>query len=286
MTGRPRSLAERFLAWLGARLAGAIQLEDVLLFLWFALGEPLFERLLGGLLPEDLAAAIERGGQPVLGLALLVAGGCAVVCLATRDVAEETVIGDIGEPEGPEEADVREVWERPEDSDAPAGRHWLTPSTYARLPMLVVLAMLADRGFEQFGSEAGGRLFPWIVVFVGATLLVQPWLPVLPYLVRRLLMAPTVVLGALLFTDTMESLFGGASLAPLAQGGSAHDVAAAQFGATIVVVTSLLYYVLFVFAPRQVAGGGSWWFWLLRYALFLSALLGSLIWGLPGPSGP
>ncbi len=283
MTTRPRPLAERFLDWLGGRLAGAIQVEDVLLFLWFALGEPFLERFLGGLLPEDLAAAIERGGQPVLGFALLAAGGCAAVCLATRDVGEETVLG---QTDASEESDEPETWERPEVSDEPAGRHWLTPSTYARLPMLVVLAMLADRGFGQFGSDAGDRLFPWIVVFVGATLLVQPWLPVLPYLVRRLLMAPTVVLGALLFSDLMESLFGGASLAPLASGGSAHDVAAAQFGATIVVVTSLLYFVLFVFAPRQVAGGGSWWFWLLRYALFLSALLGSLIWGLPGPSGP
>ncbi len=286
MTGRRRPLAERFLEWLWGRLAGAIQIEDVLLFVWFALGEPFLERFLGGLLPEDLAAAIERGGQPALGLALLVAGGCAVVCLATRDVAEETVLVVTGEADESEESGEPGEWERPEASDESAGRHWLTPSTYARLPMLVVLAMLADRGFEQFGSEAGDRLFPWIVVFVGATLLVQPWLPVLPYLLRRLLMAPTVALGALLFSDTMDSHFGGASLAPLAQGGSAHDVAAAQFGATIVVVTSLLYFVLFVFAPRQVAGGGSWWFWLLRYALFLSALLGSLIWGLPGPSGP
>jgi hypothetical protein len=154
--------------------------------------------------------------------------------------------------------------------------------------MLVVLALVVDAGFSQLGSGSGERLFPWIVGFVGGTLLIQPWLPVVAYPIRRLLMLPVVAVGAVMFPATMEDLFGGASLAALVQGGETLEVAAARFGAVIVVAASLVYYVLFVFAPRQVAAGrGSWFYWLARYLLFLTALLSSLLWGrtLPGGAG-
>ncbi len=235
------------------RWTAAFQLEDLLLFVWFALGEPALERLLRAFLPADLPAALASQARPQFGIGLLASAAAAVVCLATRDASERQMVGRPG---------------------------WLTPNTYARLPMLVVLALLAEHGFEQLGSGAGERLFPWIVAFVGATLLLQPWLPAAPYPLRRLLMLPTIAVGALMFGGTMESLFSGGDLSGLLEGADAAARATARFGLLIVTIGSLVYYVLFVFAPRQVAAaGGSWIVWLARYLLFLSALAGGMIWG-------
>ncbi len=237
-----------------------LQIEDVALFVWFALGEPLVERALRRVLPADLPAALEAGGSPLLGLTLLAAAAAAAVCLATRDPSQTSWVGEEG---------------------------WMTPANYARLPMLVVLAMLVEEGFEQLGSDAGERLFAWVVVFVGGTLLLQPWLPAAPYLLRRVLMLPAVAVGAVTFSGFIESAFGGLDLSILARGGPQTELAGAQFGTVIVVLGSLLYYVLYVFAPRQVASpSGSWLGWLGRYLFFLAAFLTSLIWGTPGPAMP
>lgn len=220
-------------------LQRSIQFEDLVLLVWLALLEPRAERWLADATGGGNVMRLP-GEIPWVGVLLLAAVGCALIAVVTRSPDE-----------------------------APATLDAMSPSLYARFPLMAALGIVSLEATQQLGWQGDDYLFMVIAAATIGSGLLYRRLPGMRRLYRRLLMTPIVLLGTSTFAAMAQMMLG--------------DMNADQFIASLRAPESLLIlllmglvvqYLMFVFAPREVAdGGGSFWQWGLRFVLYLVGLL-------------
>ena len=229
-----------------SRLWHSLRVEDALLFGWLVLLQP----LLAGLGSGDRFADLSPEDDPLVGLVYLVAAAGAVVALATRSPGESAF-----------------------DFES-----FDTPRSYAMMPFMAALALIASIGAENTGiASAEAAFLPVAAVTVVAHVFYNR-LPTLAPNKRRVLMAPCVLVGAGIFNGTMADVLDSVDVGDLfsAVGG---DVQALVGVFALLVLFSLPFYMMFVFAPRQVTESeGTWPAWAARYGLFLVGAIAGVGW--------
>jgi hypothetical protein len=229
-----------------ARFWHSLRIEDALLFAWLVLVQPLISGLgsgdpFGDLSPED---------EPLIGLVYLVAAAGAVVALATRSAGESAFDFQSFE----------------------------SPRSYAMMPFMAALALIASIGAENTGIASAEAAFLPVVAVTVVSFLFYNKLPTLASNTRRVLMAPCVLVCAGIFNGTMADVLDSVDVGDLfrAAGGDIQ----ALFGVfALLVLFSLPFYLMFVFAPRQITESeGAWPAWAARYGLFLVGAIAGVGW--------
>lgn len=220
-------------------LQRSFQFEDVVLLIWLAIVEPLLELWLLGITGGGDVMRLQ-GQSAWVGVVLLAAVGCALIAVVTRSPDE-----------------------------APASLDAMSPSLYARFPLMAALGIVSLEAVEQFGRSSSDALFLVIVVITMGSAALYRRLPTIRRIYRRLLMTPIVLLGTSTFTALAQTILGNMNveqfIAELRLPGSL---------LILLLMALLVQYLMFVFAPRQVAdGGGSVWQWSLRFVLFVFGVL-------------
>jgi len=222
-------------AALGGLSGGALRVEDVLLLGWLLVGAPI-GRLIGGLATGDGPSGLIWVGSVVL----------AVVVVATRSPGDPAISFDGAS----------------------------SPRSYAPLPFLLSLSIVADQGMERLGLESD-----WVIgvafLVTMASYVLAPHLPSLPRAIRRLMIVPFLLIAGTVFGGLVSDLSGLFDYRPLL--GDPTTTPSAFLGLLgLDVLFSGFFYLAFVFAPRMVAEAeGSWRAWLVRYAAFLAATIAS-----------
>jgi len=222
-----------------------IQLEDVALGLLLVLSPLLGEGSgLGFGSPRDET-------DPLLGLFALIAAVGAIVALATRVPGESRIV------EG-------------------HGRAWIIG------PFIGAIGLTAGNALELLGLEGGDVVTgPAMIVGVGSFVFASR-LPVVERPVRRLLVAPFVLLSGAVFQGLVSEFTGSVSghvdLPALLRDPSALTIVATVGG--IILAVSWIFYAMLVFAPRELADpGASTPTWVTRYLVFLATLVVALVAG-------
>lgn len=142
-------------------------------------------------------------------------------------------------------------------------------------PFIGAVGFVGGDSLDRMGLPGGDVLIGVAFVAVFLSLLLTNRLPVVSRVLRRLLMAPFVLLSAAFFADLASSVargFGGA------------DTVAAVLGlnnllliAEILVILALAavpFYLALIFVPRELADpGGSGRSWVIRFAVFYVSLV-------------
>lgn len=228
---------------LGGLGGGLFRLEDAALVGWLVLGVPL-ERFLAG--PN---AGDPLGTEPdaLSGLLWLAATILAIAVVATRSPGDP-VIGF-------------------EDMS--------TPRSYAPLPFLLSLSIVAHTALTRLGVE-GEALTGIIFIVTMVSYVAYAHLPNLPRAVRRLMILPFIFIAATVFggmVGDMADLFDFRGLLndPTASASTFLGLLGLE------VLFSGFFYLAFILAPRMVAEAeGTWRAWLLRYLVFLIATIVSV----------
>jgi len=222
-----------------------IQLEDVALGLLLVLSPLLGEG-------SGLGFGSSRGEpDPLLGLFALIAAVGAIVALATRVPGESRIVeGD--------------------------GRSWIIG------PFIGAIGLTAGNALELLGLEGGDVVTgPAMIVGVGSFVFASR-LPVVERPVRRLLVAPFVLLSGAVFQGLVGEFTGSVS-GHMDLGALLADPNALTIVATvgaIILAVSWIFYSMLVFAPRELADpGASTRTWVTRYLVFLASLVVSLVAG-------
>jgi hypothetical protein len=230
------------------RRGAPLQVEDFALFTLIGLVEPALTRRLEGALGGAQWTEIEPGaaGAHLSALFMLGAAFAAAVCIVTRVR---------GEP-------ARE-----------AAELFGTLEGYARFPLMVLVAVLLDQGLEGLGVRSGEGLFFGVVLALSAPLAFYSRLPELAVPLRRLLMLPTLLVGAAMFSGFAGDFLGDGSLLRALPARDDPVFGFAVFMLSLILFATAAFYFLLVVAPRKVAGaaGGVVW-WALRFLFFLGAL--------------
>jgi hypothetical protein len=226
----------------------AIQFEDLFLFFWLAVIQPAlaigFGKALGDLQPWDM------GSQPnlLLGLIFGLASLGAIGVLVTRSPGET-------------------------DPDRSGG-----VTSFAHLPMIVSLGLFSLFAFDSLGVQNWQVLPCSLFAFFIAVGMLWSRLPVVPYIVRRVMITPMVILGVWMFTGVSDAVFRGVNLQLLLNPpdipgvGDARGAVMNYLGLTTLFV--LVYYLAFILSPRAIAGGGtSWRGWVIRFGIYLLGVL-------------
>jgi hypothetical protein len=229
-----------------SRLWHSLRVEDALLFGWLVLLQP----LLAGLGSGDRFADLSPEDDPLVGLVYLVAAAGAVVALATRSPGESAF-----------------------DFES-----FDTPRSYAMMPFMAALALIASIGAENTGiASAEAAFLPVAAVTVVAHVFYNR-LPTLAPNKRRALMAPCVLVGAGIFNGTMADVLDSVDVGDLFQAAGG-DIQALFGVLALLVLFSLPFYMMFVFAPRQITESeGTWPAWAARYGLFLVGAIAGVGW--------
>ncbi len=227
-------------AALGGLGGGVLRLEDAALVGWLVLGIPV-ERFLAG--PN---AGDPLGSEPDMlsGLLWLAATVLAIAVVATRSPGDP-VIGF-------------------EDVS--------TPRSYAPLPFLLSLSIVAHTALTRLGFE-GEALTGIIFIVTMVSYVAYAHLPNLPRAVRRLMILPFILVAASVFggmVSDMADLFDFRGLI-----GDPTAGPQAYLGLLgLQVLFSGFFYLAFILAPRMVAEAeGTWRAWFVRYAVFLVATI-------------
>ena len=212
-----------------------VQFEDLLLMLWFMVVEP---RLESGVSVDMLARR-----APELGLFYLVSVALALGGYFCRPWTPGAGLGGTTFVQG-----------------------------YARVVVLGPMIAITALGLDLVGAdlaETGLILCP--ALGLGVLFAVRERLPVLHWFVRRLSMLPLMIIGSHWFTRMAEDLQGG--LAPGELVDLLQDPSLRLFG-VLILFGLIVEYLGFVYAPRASAdAGGTWWQWLIRFSLFVGAVL-------------
>jgi len=224
-----------------------LQAEDLALFVLLALVEPLLDGWLGGALGFGAGAEAAGPAGPLRAVLLLAAAGGAVACLLTRPQGEA--------PKQPGElVGGLEGW--------------------ARFPLMVLLALVVEAALGEIGVGFGEGCFFGVVILLSVPLAFYPRLPELAVPLRRLLMAPVILLGAGAFEAFATDFLGGGELFTALPARDDPIFGYAVFVLALLTAGTAAFYMLLVVAPRVVAGGsGSALWWALRFALFLAGLV-------------
>jgi hypothetical protein len=239
------------------QLPTALDFEDILLFAWLAVVEPILSlilgRLLGGIEPWEIGSNL----NPWLGTLFLFAALGGILVLVTRAPGQQD----------------------PEKGGAGA-------SGYARLPLLVTLGYM----FIYATSAWGVFDAPWVMSIpclltglIAATAMLFDRLPVLDVPYRRILVAPLILVGSWNFSALVHTFYGNTDWRTflITQGPeilkNPNGLVAFTFG--LLVAALGFFYLVFIFAPRQIAyPGGSARDWLVRFVIFCAALGLNLGW--------
>ncbi len=260
-----------------ARLRGLLRGEDALLVAWSLLGLPLVLVLVGG------AAGNPGGGTlgvdaPLRGLVYVVGAASALAALATRTAMPAAVQPPPG----------AFVAVRPAATRSPAEPSIIAGHTGILGPLFGGILFLSARGLENLGFADAP--FPFIILGVGAALVLQASnrAPVVPASLRRLLVAPFVLAGTLLFNEVIGG-FGigpglvGAVLAstpsatPFGPAGDTGSYLLFVFG--IVTAGAAIFYTMLVAAPRiMVEREGNILAWAVRFAAWFAGTLAGMGW--------
>jgi hypothetical protein len=189
--------------------------------------------------------------DPLLGSFALVAAIGAIVALATRVPGESRIL----------------------DAD---GRAWIIG------PLVGAIGLTAGSALELLGIDGGDIVTgPAMIVAVGSFVFASR-LPVVQRPIRRLLVAPFVLLSGAVFqglvTDFTGSVTGFVDLPALLA-----DSNVISLMATVVVIilaVSWIFYSMLIFAPRELADPGApTRDWAARYLVFLVSLVLALLLG-------
>lgn len=222
---------------------GRVQLEDIALAVLVLLG-PLVGNGSGFSL-----SSLRGETNPILGFFALLAAVGAIVALATRVPGESRVL-DSG------------------------GRAWIIG------PFIGAIGLTAGGALELLGLEGGDIVTgPAVIVAVGSYVFASR-LPVVQRPVRRLLVAPFVLLSGAVFqglvAEFTDSVSGFVDLPALLADPQAIAIVATV--AAIILAVSWIFYSMLVFAPRELADpGASTRAWVTRYLVFLASLSIALI---------
>lgn len=252
---RPASVPERLVSTLDGALGplgdGLLRLEDGLLVAWLVVGLPLVraagDALSGTPGGGNAGDPLGKAHDPLSGLLGLVAVVLAVAVVATRS-PDDPAIGFEG---------------------------MATPRSYAPLPFLLSLSIVADTALGRLGLDSDAVIGPIFIITLACYVL-YPHLPNLPRAVRRLMMVPFILIAGSVFGGMVSDLAGLFDYRALLGDPAATPAAFAEL-LGLQVLFSGFYYLAFVFAPRMVAEAeGSWKAWFVRYALFLGATIVSV----------
>lgn len=231
----------------GLRSAFAqIQLEDLALALLLLLGP-----LLGGAGGGLSLGSLRGEPDPLLGIFALVAALGAIVALATRVPGESRLV----------------------DTE---GRAWFIG------PFVGAIGFTAGNALELLGLEGGDIVTgPAMIVAVGSFVFASR-LPVVERPVRRLLVAPFLLLSGAVFQGLVAEFTGSTAgfvdLTALLAGPDAIPLLATI--AVIVLAVSWIFYAMLIFAPRELADPGApTRSWVLRYLIFVGSLVAALLLG-------
>jgi len=229
-----------------------IQLEDVALALLLLVGPLLSGRGSAGADPTGLGIGfLSRETDPLLGIFALVAAIGAIAALATRVPGESRVVDE-------------------------GGRAWIIG------PLVGAIGLTTGNALELIGLE-GGDIFtgPAMVVAV-LSFVFASRLPVVQRPVRRLLVAPFLLLSGAVFqglvAEFTSSFDGSVDLPALLAEANAIPLIATV--AAIVLAVSWIFYAMLIFAPRELADPGApTRSWTVRYLVFLVSLVVALLLG-------
>jgi len=227
----------------------AIQAEDLLLFLWLAVIQPLLATWFGNVLGDIQPWEIGSHPNLPLGFIFLLASLGAIAVLVTRAPGESGPINRGG-----------------------------SVISFAHLPMILSLGLFLLYAFDSLGIKNWEPLPCGLFAFFIATGMLWSRLPIVPYSVRRVLITPMVLLGAWLFTALSNAVFKGFSIQLLFNPpnipGASDPRALVTTYLPLITLFVLVYYLAFVLAPRAVAGDGtSWRGWLVRFGVYLVGVL-------------
>jgi hypothetical protein len=229
-----------------SRFWQSLRVEDALLFGWLVLVQPLISELGSG----DRFADLSPEDDPLVGLVYLVAAAGAVVALATRSPGESAF-----------------------DFEA-----FDSPRSYAMMPFMAALALIASIGAENTGIASAEAAFVPVAAVTVVSYVFYNKLPTLAPNKRRGLMAPFVLVCAGIFNGTMADVLDSVDVGDLFQAAGG-DVQALVGVFSLLVVFSLPFYMMFVFAPRQMTESeGTWPAWAARYGLFLVGAIAGVGW--------
>jgi len=228
------------------RLRQSLRAEDVLLFGWLVLVQP----LIAGLGSGGPFAELSPDDDPLVGLVYLAAAAAAVVALATRSPGESRF-----------------------DFESPN-----SPRSYALWPFMAALALIASIGAENTGIASAEVAFLPVAAVTVVSYVFYNKLPTLAPNKRRVLMAPFVLVCAGIFNGTMADLLDSVDVGDLFQAAGG-DLQALVGVFALLVLFSLPFYMMFVFAPRQITESeGTWPAWAARYGLFLVGAIAGVGW--------
>ena len=232
-------------------LPRSMQWEDLFLFLWFALVEPLLYKLFGSLLGDVQPWDIGSHPNAALGVLFLLAVLGGLIVVATRAPGQQ---GD-----GPGSSGAFD---------------------FARLPMLVTLGYFMMYGFSSFGGELPFSLLCGLFAFYLVVGMIFNRLPVVPIPARRVLITPMIILGSWNFSTLMRAFFKGVDLGAVLNSPALRDPNSSfGFVLGLLFASVVFFYLVFIFAPRQIAyPGDSLRDWLARFALYLLGVVLNLGW--------
>lgn len=229
----------------------SLQWEDLLVFLWVALIEPLLYKLVGNLIGNVQPWDIGSHPNPALGALFFLAVLGGLVVIATQAPGQ-----------------------RQGDSDSSS------VSMFAHLPMLVTIGYFLIYGFGAFGAELPFSILCGVFLLFGVVAMAFNRLPVLSIPARRILITPMIVLGSWNFSALMRGFFTGVDFAALLHNPALRDSSSSlTFTLGLLLAAVFVFYLVFILAPRQIAyPGGSWGDWLARFALYVLAIIFNLGW--------
>lgn len=232
----------------------SFQPEDFILFVWVALIEPLIARGLSLLLGDITPFTIGSVHNPLLGLIFFAAGIGGAVVVATRAPGQRD----------PEKSGNGVV-------------------AFARLPMLVTLGymfMTGTSALDIFQNTDSGLLLIVCLPFAlfAVSFMLFDRLPRVDVAVRRILIAPMILLGTWNFSGLVHGFFGDTGVRGFlsAQGVQIlqNPNGARAFATGLLFAAVVLFYLIFIFAPRQIAfPNGTARDWFIRFGLFAVGLI-------------
>lgn len=229
----------------------SLQWEDLFLFVWLGLVEPLLYKLFGNLLGNVQPWNVGEHPNGALGLLFALAAVGGLIVIATRAPGQN---------------------DRQPFSDGVSG--------FARLPMLVMLMYLVLYGFSSVGAIVPDVIPCMLVVFFFAASMLFSRLPVLDIPIRRVLVTPMIILGTWNFSEIVRLFFQGANLPGVLSSPALRDPnSSLGYIVGLLSAAVVVFYMVFILAPRQIAyPGGSWRDWIVRFLVYMLGIILNIGW--------
>ncbi len=259
-----------------ARIRGLLRREDLLLVAWALVGLPLLGLLVGGAATSAEAGATPFGASSLRGLVYLVGALSALAALGTRTAVDPVR----GTPPGA----LVSVRSKP----AAAEPSLIAGHTAILGPLFGGVLFLTAEGLNSLGVSDAPVPLICIAVVVALGLQASGRAPVVQPVVRRLLVAPFILAGTIMFSDVI----GGMDLGPSILGGVVSTASAATQGGTagdtmsfglfvfgLITGGAAVFYTMLVAAPRiLVEREGSTLAWVARFAAWYGGTLAGFGW--------